>query len=375
MIYSLTAIILFLFSLIVWNISPVNYRNYILSNRKRDLKRLTSLVIISTIWLILHDGLRWEIGTDWSSYYDAFVSGENEHMGIGYSIFNSAIRFLTKSYTVFLIIFASITYIVFGKLFYKYSDNPIASFCLYYCSMLGLLGCNRQILACVVCMFSIRFIVSRKLIPFILCVFIAASMHFTAILFIGAYFVYNLRYSQTAAFCIITIAFLSGIFKLADSIPYLEYVKLIDYNETFSYSIDYYSGSFLGQVSMFGSLRRILYVVLAIIVKNRIDDKRYDFFLMLYIIGVSIYLFFNGSIIQIAAGRGAMYYEIAECIVLPCMLVHLPFNKLIKIAVWLFIFGVYFYLMWRNINSYYILDGVDIYNPYKCVLFNSIGHY
>ena len=373
MIYSITAISLFLLSLIVWDISPIQYDNKAVFTSKRKIRLLAVLVFLSVLWLIIHDGFRWEIGTDWSSYYDAFVSGSTEHMGIGYSAFNDIIRSLSSSYTVFLVVFASITYLVFGKLFYKYSDNPISSLCLYYCSMLGLMGCNRQILACVVCMISLRFVVSRKLVPFMLCILVASSIHFTAIVFIAAYFIYGKQYSPITAYIILLIALLLGLFKLVDNIPNLEYIRFLDYQDTVSNYIEYYSGSYLGQTSMLGTLRRLLYVVLAILVKGRINDKRYDFFLMLYIIGISIYLIFNGSIIQIAAGRGALYYEIAECVVIPCMLVHLPFNKLVKVVVWIFIFSVYFYLMWRNINSYYLLDGVDIFNPYKSVFFNPMG--
>ena len=95
--------------------------------------------------------------------------------------------------------------------------------------------------------------------------------------------------------------------------------------------------------------------------------------MLLYVIGCVIFLVFNGSVLQILAGRGAAYYNMYECIVMVYAILHFPSEYFERQLIWFVLFALYFYLMWRDMNFYYELEGVDIYNPYKCVLFEQIG--
>ena len=55
---------------------------------------------------VLHDGLRWETGTDWGNYYRFFLNclwDEWEQFEPGYVLFNQLIRGLTIDYNVFLL--------------------------------------------------------------------------------------------------------------------------------------------------------------------------------------------------------------------------------------------------------------------------------
>ena len=77
---------------------------------------------------------------------------------------------------------------------------------------------------------------------------------------------------------------------------------------------------------------------------------------------------FNGSVLQLMAGRGAIYYNVFECIVIPFAIYN--FNFLVnKKIIWLVFFLFYVYIMWRDMNYYLLMDGIDIYNPYKTVIF------
>ncbi len=355
MIYSLTAFSFFLLSIYLW---------------RTDSTQKTRLVLVlAMVWLTLHDGLRWEIGTDWNHYYDCFIYDDNEHMGITYRFLNSLCRLFTDSYTIFLLGYAAFTYFIIGKWLYKYSPNPLISVAIYYCSMMGLMGSNRQLLAMVFCIISLRFIVKREIKWFIGIILFATTIHITAFSFIIAYFLYNHTYTNRKIYIITGISFMIGLLHIINQIPFVEYLALLDGMTNNTNTTSYLSEDFVGAVSLAGSFKRLLYVYLALHVRKYINDKEYDYFLLLYVIGACIYLIFNGSVLQILAGRGAAYFAVYECIVIAYVIMHAPFSFFPKLMTWLVLFMIYFFLMWRDMNSYYLLDGIDIYNPYKCVLF------
>jgi len=66
------------------------------------------------ILLILFDGLRWQMGTDWQNYYDYFLKSDQYDqagMEIGFKLYTSTIRFFTENYSVYLLITTALIYI------------------------------------------------------------------------------------------------------------------------------------------------------------------------------------------------------------------------------------------------------------------------
>jgi hypothetical protein len=94
----------------------------------------------------------------------------------------------------------------------------------------------------------------------------------------------------------------------------VEYLALIDSMGSGT-NLANYVDNFDSSVSVVGSIKRLLFVFLALYVRDYVNSKEYDFFLLLYVIGCTIYLIFNGSVLQVLAGRGAAYYNIYECVV------------------------------------------------------------
>ncbi len=359
MIYTVTAISFFLLSIVLWRVGSPH--------------KTKVALILAMIWLTLHDGLRWEIGTDWANYYDFFQEGGNEHMGFTYGLFNQLTKSIIDSYTFFLLCFAGLSYLVIGKLLYKYSPNPFISICVYYCATMGIMGSNRQLLAMVFCIISVWFVIRRNKWLFIGTIIFATTIHVTAFSFILAYFLYNFKYTNRTALIVVFGAFIIGVLQLVNKIPFVEYLALIDSATSNTALEGYVSGDKAAGVSIVGSFKRIFYVYLALMARKYINSREYDYFLSLFIVGCCIYLIFNGSVLQIAAGRGAGYYSFYECIVMAYVIMKFPASFFVREVLWLLLFAIYFVLMWRDMNSYFLLDGIDIYNPYKSVLFeNSI---
>jgi hypothetical protein len=95
-------------------------------------------------------------------------------------------------------------------------------------TMLGIMGANRQLLAMAVTILSLHFVFERRKYLFILTIFVAALFHITALLFIFAYPFFNYQYSKKKALIVVGIAFVIGVLKLINQIPFVEYLALID---------------------------------------------------------------------------------------------------------------------------------------------------
>ena len=107
-------------------------------------------------------------------------------------------------------------------------------------------------------------------------------------------------------------SFLIGISKLVDKLPFAENLAMLDaMTQTTSLS-DYFTQDKTSGVSIVGSFKRILFVFLALKSRLIIQDKKYDFVVLMYSIGCIIYLCFNGSMLQMLAGRGCMYFNIFD---------------------------------------------------------------
>ncbi len=353
MIYSITAFSFFYFSLLFWD--------------KRNQAR--PIFILALVWLFIHDGFRWEIGTDWESYYRFFTTGENSHMGLGYTWLNDIFKCFTDQFTVLLIFIAAVTYITLGRFFLRYSPNCLMSITVYYCTMIGMLGCNRQILAMMLTLFSLKFIFERKLLPFLMVMFLALLFHVSSLVFIPAYFLYGKQYTNKFIILALMFAFVVGVTRVINHIPFVNYLSLLDSVTNGATQYGNYVDNFDSGVSLFGSLKRVLFVSLALCVRNKVNNVYYDYFLALFAAGCFMYLLFNGSVLQIVAGRGAAYYNIYETIVIPFMIIHFPLDVRMKKIYWFCLFLIYFYLMWRDMNSYIEIEGYDIYSPYKNIFF------
>lgn len=355
MIYSLTAISFFLLSIYLW--------------RENSMPKSRLFLVLAMVWLTLHDGLRWEIGTDWNAYFECFDDGGSDHMGFMYRLINRCIKSVVNSYTFFLLCYAGFTYYFIGRWLNKYSPNPLISICIYYCCMLGTMGSNRQLLAMVLCSISMKYIFERNIRKFIGVILVATTIHFTAFSFIIAYYLYNYSYTNKKIYIITGGAFIIGMLHLINKIPFVEYLALFDSMTSNTSTAVYFSEDSEVAVSFVGNFKRLMYVYLALYVREIVNKKEYDYFLLLYIVGTCIYLIFNGSVLQILAGRGALYFAVYECIVMAYVIKYFSVSFFKKEMLWLGLFIIYFYLMWRDMNYYYLLDGIDIYNPYKTAFF------
>lgn len=189
----------------------------------KDKKK--TIVILSVLGIVLVQGLRaGVVGTDLRSYLPAFNMSRNwdlfggykyQNYEIGFSLFTQLLSRLGVSETGYLLIISLIIHVLIGIVIYKYSAMPTLSFIIYICmgiftfSFSGL----RQAIAIAILFVSYICIRERKLIPFLILVALAISMHATAIVFLPAYWLCNMKIERKHYIIIVPITVAIFIFR------------------------------------------------------------------------------------------------------------------------------------------------------------------
>jgi hypothetical protein len=346
---------------------------HIQSNRKK------LFVSIAILWLIIHDGLRWGIGTDWHNYYEYFqrcLSNPERKSGFefGYVSFNQIVRFFTEDYTVFLLLHAIIVYLLIRSSVIKYSPLPFVSILLFYCLMLTYLGMNRQYIAFAIAIFSYKYIFKRKIISFIIAIAIASLFHVSVLIFFPAYFLKNQISTKIILLLIMAVMIVafSGIINRLTNTFFGIFL-----GRTGARLLLYYSRrSGIEDVNLINTILSLIkrvgliILTLAIFKPSERNTPALIFFLNLYVIAALLYIMFNNTYLQQIVARGLMYYSIAEIFLVPFIL--LKFKKGGLRFVILLLFASYGWIQIQKGFNYYKGDtGADIFRPYNSALFDK----
>lgn len=159
-------------------------------------------------------GLRYETGTDWLPYkdnYENVANGgtPNDHFESGYSVLVSFFVAMGASYTTFMFFYTGLYLLLFFNFFFK-TKNPNILVLLFYSSyIIGLMGAARQILAISICLNAYYFLVKQKNGKFFLWTLLAATIHYSALVFIVLFLLKNkINYSSEAIKKLILFIFL-----------------------------------------------------------------------------------------------------------------------------------------------------------------------
>lgn len=192
-------------------------------------------VIVST-QLILLSGLRhYSIGADtyqyklyyeemgnrsWSNLWADFINilyKGAEGKDPGYAIFEKIIYTFTNNYQVYLIIIALIFTVPLGIWIYKNSREPFISFLIYLCLFFfffGITGHRQTIATALVSLIGYKYIKERKLIPFIVLIFISSTIHKSALIFFPFYFLANKRITKRYLVTVFSIFPVLMVFRI-----------------------------------------------------------------------------------------------------------------------------------------------------------------
>lgn len=173
-------------------------------------------IILISIILILQSGLRnWAVGSDTYSYYEAFESVKHsswseliqkfvdvyqlgEGKDPGYDFFQKIVQFLITDYQLYLILIAIMFFSAFGYFIYNNTTkvaDAVLAFVFYSVLFYGFFSItgHRQTIATAVALFCFELIKKRKLLPFLILLLVAATIHKSVLIFIPLYFVVKLK--------------------------------------------------------------------------------------------------------------------------------------------------------------------------------------
>lgn len=332
------------------------------------------------IFLIFHDGFRWETGTDWIAYYDFFqkltvdYTIENSGFEIGYTVFMYLIRLITDNYSVYLIIHAIFFYSCFFYCIIKISKYPFVSILVFYTITLPYLGMNRQFLAMAIYSVGLVFFIKGKKLEFILTIALAFLFHRTAV--IGLCVLFCNR--KIKPFWLITIICFAIVISFSGIINRLGiYLVGLNFSGDINSKLDFYTngggGANVSYVSTILSLiKKLLWIGLLLVFRNKVDDKDQTYYTLLniYILGSVLYIIFNNTILQIFVSRALLYFNIIEMFIIPYTLTIFKQNygKLIIMIVLSF----YCYInIKKGFDNYSIYGMKDLFEPYKGIFINT----
>lgn len=213
MIYNLIVIF---FILALGFLIPKKQITFVIADKKsrkfgiKSIYRKEYIIIISII-LILQSGLRhWSVGLDtmnynfmferamemsWNEIFESFkhLYQPGDNRDPGYNLFQKFIQLFTSNFQVYLILVAVIFFAAFGHFIYKNSSrisDAMMAFLIYsilFYSFFSITGI-RQTLATAIALVSYEYIKKRKLLFFLILIFLASTIHKSVLIFLPFYF-------------------------------------------------------------------------------------------------------------------------------------------------------------------------------------------
>ena len=338
-----------------------------------DEKHSDKLFYAGIAMLVLLDGLRWGSGTDWLPYYQFFELCNRpvhdfDYFEPLYVVFNRIIRFFTDRYTVFLFCHALFCYSLIGSTIKKYARYPILTLALYYSVMLCFQGMNRQYMAMAVLIFAVRYVINRDLLRFSICFVIAFFFHRSSVLFFPVYFLTRPwpKYVYLGFLAVFIGIALSGITnRLPPQLFYVFGSAIGDRADDYMYK----GFEDLSRISvLMGVGKRVMWIVFILIYFKAFSKvKNFPLFFNIYFVAACIYMNVANTPLQ-PLGRGLLSLMIFEAFILPYLLYVFKDNQSRILALCV----IYLYaglVMYRNISTFVVGNNVNVFLPYKCVLF------
>ncbi len=346
-----------------------------ITNMSKKNKKM--LIVLCGISLIFTSGIRWNVGADWSPYFDFFSENQTWSQFIygdfefGYAILNYLVRVLTDEYTVFLFCMIALIVCLKFETLYNYTPFPLLALLLNFSSYVGDVFFVRQTIAMAIIFYSFKFIVEKRLGKFICSIFLASSIHFSAIVFIFAYYIYYLKINVKllSIFMILSINiayfdlmnelifFISTIGDVGKNIFIMKFIGYINLQEA---GVHY--GNIDPKTSLItGCLRRMIIVAVLLYYKKEISDRYNEYKGILNLLIFELLLFAIIYPISPVISRITGYYALFSILIIPSLF-YVPKTIFGKLT---FLIILIIYCAAKYINVIY--DHYDHYVPFTTI--------
>ncbi|TFJ93046.1 EpsG family protein [Lentibacillus salicampi] len=315
--------------------------------RRTEVTHLHRLIFWSALILpVLISGLRYGIGTDYFSYgntyfmlnnYDIIDGILNTRYEPGWIVLNHVVKFIFDDVRFLFIISALLTWFFFFKAIYTHRDkiNVTVAILILLCTLYNLSFNNvRQPLAISILMLSIKPLLDRKMIKFLLITIFATCFHYTALIFLPSYWIVNSKFKQIN-FVKKTIVIISSLIFIIMFKPFMDFLtNNIDMFSSYStYELDF-KGIGFGNLIIKSP---IIIIILLNITKMRTSNNIMYRVFFLYFMGLIFdYLGYYAAFV----GRISLYFEATQIFILPAI-IKIQNNKYARLL-YIFIVALYF---------------------------------
>lgn len=336
-----------------------------------NLKAKKSVVYIFLIFLVIFDGLRWETGTDWQSYFDVYknlLNGFQPGFEIGFSTYSYIIRILTENYSIFLLITTFIIYFGIFIPILKITNYSFITLIFLTSHLPWYSGSLRQMMATVFFCISLKYIHERKLKNFLFFILIGSTFHSTIVPFTFIYWMYGSPFVIFLLFgflIIISSSLVSILITFIDSI-----INIINPGKSIEDRVK--SSTDLSN-PYFGILRKIFTIFFSFIIFKNYTSK-YKLNLNSDLIKIKFYLYLSFfSFIFYIVGTFFIEHISSRLDVYTGIICLSIFIGLVdknirdkKHKIFLFLF-----VLLLCIINYSRLQYLDLFHPYKSIFYNT----
>lgn len=260
--------------------------------------------------MILTAGLGFGLSPDWVSYFRAFYNieyvewkdlkafGDLYGMEMGYIYLNKIYTTIGFGFGMISLTMVIVSVLLKSTTIYKYTNLPFLALFMY--AMPTYIFEEhvhiRQGLATAITLYSIRYIIDKKLWKFILCIVIAYQFHESCIVFVLAYWIARVKLNIVLIGWILTIAIVGNYTGLNSIIEVIMGFMPFGQDKFEDYESQLYAESGVAV----GDIVKIL-TAISIMVYNKYaeNDKLYCMFRNLLLFGIFLYFFLGKGIFGI----------------------------------------------------------------------------
>lgn len=325
-------------------------------NRRAEARRRI-LIILFSLFAIFQSGLRdlnnlpptndipnyitrYEevLRTPWSTLFNQFdlYSSDYEDRDNGYPIFMKVTQVFSENFTFFMFVTAIVFMIPLGVIINKYVKSSlgiILSFLIFFALFLNIINCfMRQAITLAICMFALRYVLSRKWIKYFGLILIAFTIHTSSIIAAPLYFLPIFSKSRKWLF----VALIASPVLIMISSILLSYLAGSVYE---NYMSD----------DEFGSLSIVLLIYIVSLLTfcyfNKLNVDRNFNLIVSGVIGslASLpFVYFGGSV-----SRVSYYYILVIIPLIPMIIDTVVLNKFLRLIIYAFSMSFFLYFIFR----------------------------
>lgn len=346
-----------------------------ITNIRKAIKKYNLLII--SIFLVVLAGFRYNTGADINAYRNFYNMIEKGIINLplekGYILINLLFVKLGLNFEllIFLISLVTITlisiFIVKNSIYYNLSI--LILYTKYF--LRGSMGNIRQMLSMAILLFGYKYILNKSFFKFLFIVFLAASFHRVALIFVPFYFLLDKKYSKkqiiTAIFLAIIISrtnFVTIIFTYLNNIQNTGFELGGTIRKVTNY---YFNRRGSSSLLILGTFERLFWLAIFLFFKNQIeaDNKKNIIYLNSYL--YSLFIFFLLSADLHIASRISRTFQMIEIITIPFLLKFIK-DKQLKVLIFIFLLMLYSLHFFDELFLQLPEYGGYVYIPYKSII-------